>query len=100
MNQKEKRDLFRKTKRRRRRSSDKAEVEASSLEAVSTPVDTVPYQKKSNPRDTIQERKLPLVTENKVTVVVVSTSERGVYDDLDATVISLILKARNYFLQH
>ena len=81
MNRKEKKDLSRKT-RRRRRSLDKTEIEASSLETVSTPVDTVPDQKKSNPKNAIQEKILLPAQENIVTAAAASTSERVVYNNL------------------
>ena len=69
MNQKEDKDLLQKT-RRKRRSVSKKKIEAGSLEVVLTPVDTVPTQKKkSNPKDTIQERAF-------VTATTASTSKR------------------------
>ena len=73
MTQKEDQEKVSRLARKSRRSIEKREKEdKNSLAAISTPVDSFPNQKKSNPEDTNQERKLSPIQENIVTAAAAS----------------------------
>ena len=69
------------TKRKQRRSIERNEErKAHSLAASSTPVNTRPIQKTNNPKDDIQDRKLPPIKEENIAT---ASAESTIQQDKD-----------------